>query len=274
MMKFGRFEVETVNFGFFRLDGGAMFGVVPKVIWSEKIEPDADNRIQLATRSLLIHDGERVILVDVGIGDKNNEKFRKMFVVQNIPTPAICPDEITDVVISHLHFDHAGALTRRMPDGALEPAFAKARVFVQEENWRIAHLGHPREKASYLAENFDILEGRQLCLLEGESEIYPGIWVHLSHGHTRGMQWLELRDGGRSIAYPSDLLPTSHHMPVPYHMGYDMCAETLMREREILLTQALEHKWIVVFKHDPTVASATVRRDERGHFAVDEIIEL
>lgn len=272
-MKFGRFEVRTINFGFFRLDGGAMFGAVPKAIWNKKLEADPENRILMATRSLLIQDGKRVILVDVGLGDKYSEKFDKIYAVQPLKTD-IEVSSVTDIIVSHLHFDHSGGLSRRTADAKTEPVFPNANIYVQKRNLETAERPSLRERASYLQENYEVLKSPALKLVEGDMELFSDIMVHVSNGHTPGQQWVEVRDGQRSLVYVSDVIPTSHHLPVPYHMGFDICAETVMREREALLTQALAHDWILVFKHDPAVAAATVRKDEKGHFAVKEVVKF
>ena len=256
-----------------------MFGSVPKALWAREAPPDTENRILLATRSLLIEDGKRKILVDAGCGDKWTEKTRAIFSIGEIPdqypdtpAPQYPLPGITDVILTHLHFDHAGGVSR-YGEGGLEPCYPGARHFVSAANRENAKHPNVRERASYLAENVDILDRIDLILTEDGQEILPGLTVHRSDGHTRGLHWIELTDGEVTIAYPADLIPTSKHLPVPYVMGYDMCAERSMEEKRSFLEQAVAGRWIVVFEHDPDLAAARLAFDERGRAIVGERIE-
>lgn len=274
MMAFGRFRVGVVNHGFYRLDGGAMFGVVPKTIWSRLIPPDDENCIRLATRSLLIEAGDKVFIADVGSGDKWTDKLRRIYGIQNIPADqaGFEPTSVTDVVLSHLHFDHAGGISRRKPGSPadLELCYPEANVFLQAENYETARNPNPRERASYFPENVRILERARLRLTRGSEEIYQDLWVHQNNGHTRGQQWLEVRNGRESMVFPSDLIPTSHHLPLPYSMGYDMSAETLLREKKDFLDRAAAGQWVLVFVHDPDVPAGRVKIDDNGRYGLAE----
>jgi glyoxylase-like metal-dependent hydrolase (beta-lactamase superfamily II) len=276
MMTFGPFEISLVNHGFYRLDGGAMFGTVPKTLWSRLIPADGENCIRLATRSLLIKAGDRRIIVDVGNGDKWSDKLRTIYAIQNIPPgeAGFDPAAVTDIVLSHLHFDHAGGISRVRPGRPqdLELCYPGATVFLQEENYQTARDPNPREKASYLEENVVILEQVRLRLTRGSEEIGPGLWVHQTNGHTRGLQWVEVRSGPASIVFPSDLVPTSRHLPLPYTMGYDISAELLLREKEDFLARAVAGRWIVVFVHDPDVPAGRVVQDDKGRYALGETV--
>jgi glyoxylase-like metal-dependent hydrolase (beta-lactamase superfamily II) len=274
MMTFGRFKLSLVNHGFYRLDGGAMFGTVPKTIWSRLIPADGENCIRLATRSLVVDAGERVFLADIGCGEKWTDKLRAIYGIRNLP-PAesgFDPGRVTDIVLSHLHFDHSGGISRYKPGSGTEVELScpQARVHVQADNYETARDPNPRERASYLKENVEILEQADLHLTRGAEEITPGLWVHQNNGHTRGQQWLEVRSGGESVVFPSDLVPTSRHLPLPYTMGYDMAAETLLEEKESFLSRAVAANWIVVFVHDPDVPAGRVCLDEKGRFALKE----
>ncbi|MBN8550504.1 MAG: MBL fold metallo-hydrolase [Deltaproteobacteria bacterium] len=269
MITFGRYTIECVNFGFFRLDGGAMFGSVPKNLWSKRIPADEENCIKLATRCMLIRDGKRCILTDTGMGDKWAEKQRQIFAIQNL-NPAFDRESVTDVILTHLHFDHAGGISQFSngnPD-KLELSYPRAKVFLQEANWKNAQSPNVREKASYLPENVEPLKSADLVLVRGSSEIYPDLWVHQVDGHTEGQQWIEIKDGNRSIVYPTDLIPTSHHLPLPFVMGYDICAKTILTEKAAFLNEALAHESIIVFEHDPEIAAGKIKKDEKGHYTL------
>lgn len=278
MMTFGRFKVSLVDFGSFRLDGGAMFGSVPKNLWAKKIANDGENCIPLALRSLKIEVDGRTFLVDVGIGEKWSEKQRAIFAIKNTPAHDLgfTPDSITDIVLTHLHFDHAGGISRFTSDSSteLELVYPDATVHLQRTNLENAGQPNAKERASYLKENVTILRQAKLNLLNGETEIVPDLWVHTFNGHTRGQQTVELRDGDTSLVFPTDLIPTSHHLPVPFHMGYDICAETILREKEAFLSQCVERSAIVVFQHDPKVAAGRVVRDDRGQYTLGEQVAV
>ncbi|MCO6432133.1 MAG: MBL fold metallo-hydrolase [Deltaproteobacteria bacterium] len=272
MIQLGRFQIELYNFGDFRLDGGAMFGSVPKNLWSRRIACDEDNCIRLATNSLVIADGERRFLLDVGLGDKWNEKSRKIFDISYTPLSKESAASITDIVLTHLHFDHAGGISHYADSGDLVLTYPKARVHLQHSNLETAQNPNPKERASYLKENVEILAGADVALLKGSGEIYPGISVHEVHGHTAGQQYIELQDGGESLIFPTDVIPTSHHVPLPFTMGYDICAETILREKQELLEKAVAKRSLVVFQHDTTVKAARIGKDEKGGFQITETL--
>jgi glyoxylase-like metal-dependent hydrolase (beta-lactamase superfamily II) len=272
----GDFRVSVHDHGSYRLDGGAMFGTVPKTLWAKEIPADAENRIKLATRSLVIESEGRTFLVDAGNGDKGTDKFKAIFDIRNTPLSAsgFDPGAVTDLVLTHLHFDHAGGATRYAPAGPpdLESRYPEATIYVQAANFENAKAPNAREKASYLKENVFPLESGKLHLTDGSEEIFPGIWVHRSDGHTRGLQWLEVRAGAETFAFPSDLIPTARHIPLAYTMGYDICAEALLAEKEDLLRRAVQGNWIVVFVHDPDIPAARVKIDEKGRFVLGDVV--
>ena len=277
-MRFGTFDLSVYNHGFFRLDGGAMFGTVPKAIWSKLAPPDEENRILLAARSLIIRAGARVFMVDAGMGDRWPEKLRRIYDIRpgTDNGPGIDPASVTDIILTHLHFDHARGIFRARPEaeGEADLLYPRAQVYVQAANYENAKKPNARERASYIAEDVKLLDRTRLVLTSGSQEVYPGIWVHGTNGHTRGHQWVELRGDGHSLAFPSDIVPTSRHLPLPYLMGYDVSAETLLEEKDDLLNRAVAERWILVFGHDPDVAAGRIARDEKGHYAIEEKLAL
>ncbi|MCS7297973.1 MAG: MBL fold metallo-hydrolase [Bacteroidia bacterium] len=276
------YAIET---GRFALDGGAMFGVVPKVIWEKLIPPDSRNRIPMAMRALLIETSERLILVDVGVGHKYTPKFADLYAIDHsthtlvggLERHGFSVEDITDVILTHLHFDHAGGSTQHR-NGTFLPTFPNARYYVQRSHWEWAHAPNPRERASFFPENYDPLaEAGQLVLLEGETELLPGIRIRVVHGHTEGQQLVEVDYRGKTILYGADLFPTSAHLPLPYVMAYDVRPLVTFEERKAYLPRLVQEEIIIFYEHDPYVECSTVvekapERYERGElFRLDEV---
>lgn len=271
-MVFGSFTVREVVFSHFRLDGGCMFGSVPRNLWSRRIQPDEENCIPLVARSLCLTQGDRRILIDCGLGELWTESQRRIFAVRNVTELdwGFAPDSVTDLILTHLHFDHAGGLVRRTPSGDLEPMFPNARIHLQRAQWDQARNPTLKERASYLPETVRFLTTAPgLTLHEGDVEVLPGLHLHRVDGHTRGQQWVEIRWGGRGLFFPTDVVPTAHHVPLAYHLGYDLCAETLLREKEALLDRALREEAWVCFQHDAHTALARIGKSERGQFVAE-----
>jgi glyoxylase-like metal-dependent hydrolase (beta-lactamase superfamily II) len=270
MLKIGNYEISMPVVGTFRLDGGAMFGSVPKNIWNKKIAADAENCIALATRILVIRGAGRTILLDVGLGEKWSTKPREIFAIQNRPTSdwGFNPNEVTDVILTHLHFDHAGGVSRFKSDSQseVELCFPNATHYLQRSNFENALAPSPRERASYLKENCEILKSAKLVLLDGDTEILPNIWGHCCNGHTVGQQWIEISDKENFIAYPTDLIPTVHHVSLPYTMGYDIHAALVMEEKKMLLDTVVKRNGTLIFEHDIETAMAKVAVDSKGNY--------
>ena len=272
-------RVRTFESGSLGLDGGAMFGSVPRPLWERLIPPDAQHRIPLAMRLLLLEevDGDRLVLVDGGIGDKEDMTFRERFCVVSDPlrvalhAASIDPDQITDVVITHLHFDHAGGLTSREGDRVV-PVLPKARHWLQRRNHDNCNDPNPRERASYLRENLDPLREVELELLDGEEEIFPGVRVEPSDGHTDGMQTVRVEGGGEVIRYLADLAPTHHHVRLPFCMGYDMCAKTVLAEKARMVAAARDEGAILLFEHDPHFAAGRLI-EKKGRWVAEPLSE-
>ncbi|MCB0330450.1 MAG: MBL fold metallo-hydrolase [Bdellovibrionales bacterium] len=276
MTSFAGYEITTFNHGFLQLDGGAMFGSVPRPLWERIYPADEKHRIRLATRSLLLKSEKHTILFDVGCGEKWSEKERAIYGFEPALTeqPKLEYDAITDLVITHLHFDHAGGLTYFDLDGQLQLRYPNARIWIQSSNLQLARNPNLRERASYLESHVAPLADADLKEITGSAEILPNIFVHVSNGHTEGLQYVEIRDKESSIYYPSDLIPTSRHLPLPYHMGYDMCAATLLKEKQIFLERVLKEDSTIVFEHDSDVSAVKIEINTRGHYGVKETFEF
>ncbi len=280
-MQIGQYEVFTVESGYVWLDGGAMFGVVPKVLWSKTNPADELNRIQLALRTMVIKGDRRLILVDSGVGHKMNEKLQKIYNVdqtehdleKDLLKHGIHPEDVTDVIITHLHFDHVGGATT-IRDGKLQPTFPNAKYYVQGEQWYWANHPSEKDRASYMPENFKpIEEAGQLVELEGPKELFPGIQVLVMYGHTHGMQLVKVYDEQTTLLYCADLMPTASHIPLPYIMAYDNNPLITLEEKKRLLPQAVQENWILVFEHDPFRVAGRVVETDKG-FQLGEEVRL
>ena len=266
----GDTELIILSDGTYRLDGGAMFGVVPKTLWEKRIQADERNRIRLGLNSLLIRDGKRRVLVETGIGPKLNEKSREihqnqMLLLESFKQAGISPDEIDIVINTHLHFDHCGWNTHYDNDGKPVPTFPNAVYYAQQGELDHAHEQHERDRVSYLTDNYDPLVGSgQMRLLRGNAEIAPGISVEVYAGHTRDLQAVNIRAGDKTVCYISDLIPTSHHTDPTWVMGYDLYPLDSINNRHRFYKRAIPEKWLVVFTHDHEVPWAYVEIGEKG----------
>ena len=263
-LSLGAWTAHTLETGFLWLDGGAMFGSVPKALWSRTNPADDKNRIRLAMRCLLLEGEGRRVLVDDGIGDKFDARFGEIFRIElgdhtlerSLAELGLTVEDVTDVVLTHLHFDHAGGSTRRAGD-RLVPRLPRARYYVQRRNWENARSPNPRERASYLPENFAPLEEASVLeLWDGPQTPWPGIELFTADGHTRGQQLVRVSGGGETLYFVADLIPTASHVRIPFVMGYDVAAIETMAEKRALLQRACrEDAWICI-EHDPEVALA------------------
>jgi glyoxylase-like metal-dependent hydrolase (beta-lactamase superfamily II) len=260
-LKLGDWLADTVDAGYVWLDGGSMFGSVPKPLWNRTNPADERNRIRLAMRCWLLRGHGRTVLVDDGLGDKFTDKLRDIYRVEDEPrlehslaALGVKPGDVTDVVLTHLHFDHAGGSTRRGAKG-LEPTFANARWYVQRRNWENAHAPNPRERASYMPENYDALEqAGVLTQWDGPMQPWPGFETITVNGHTRGQQLVRVAGGGEAAYFVSDLIPTAAHVRIPFVMGYDVAAIETMEEKRSLLAHASRERAWIVLEHDPDTA--------------------
>ena len=281
-MQIGNYTLHSLELGSFGLDGGAMFGIVPKVLWQKENPADDQNRIDMRTRCLLLRDAknQRNILVDCGLGDNDDAKFKERYKVAPYALEAeltrlgLNADDITDVIATHFHFDHMGGLTKLDSDGKLTARFPKAKVWAQKRNWAHAWKPNEKDRASYLTDNFAIYDrDSRLQLVDGEEEILPGIFTRVTEGHTVGMQHPFITDGTSSLLYCADIIPMSAHVRTAWVMGYDCFPLTTIEEKKKILAEAVEKETVVFFEHCPYMPGARVQWTGKD-FAVKEKVLL
>lgn len=290
-MKIGYYDVELLNAGLFRLDGGSMFGVVPKVLWQKKKPADERNRIQMCTNLLLLRGAGRVILIDTGNGTKFDDKFADIYAIdyssgslgKGLSERGLTGEDITDVIITHLHFDHVGGCTVRAKDGTVAPAFPRATYHVLKSHFDWARSHEAKDRPSYLEENFLPLKAAgQLVLLEETGELFPGVELIRADGHTVGNLSVLIHGSGngsgaaaegRKVFYAGEMIPTSAHVPEAWIMGYDLQPLVTLEEKRQYLPRAAAEGWFVVFMHDPVVPCGTIGTGKKG-FELKKAVEL
>ena len=280
-MKLGRFECRAVETGTFRLDGGAMFGVVPKVLWSKTNPADVNNRISMAMRALYVEGGGHRLLVDSGAGTKLNEKMLRNYVIEtqglgpSLERSGIPASSLSDAVVTHLHFDHAGGYTYYDGKGELRLVMPEAVHHVQRRQWEAALDPNEKDRASFFEENYrPIEEAGRLHLIDGEKELYPGVTLIPTDGHTPGHQVVLVDGGEGSLLYCGDLIPLASHVNLPYIMSYDHFPLETLEEKKRLLGRAADEGWILFLEHDPAIAACRIERTEKGRFEISEEIEI
>ena len=277
----GRFRLHALEAGLQRLDGGAMFGVVPKPLWERRIAADERNRIPLAMRCLLVETPDALILIDNGAGNKEDAKFVDIYGIENAGTPTrledairdagFTPDDVDYVIDTHLHFDHAGGNTFRDEEGRVRISFPRARYVVQRGEWEWAHLRNERIRASYLPDNFDpVHEAGLFDFVEGEHELVPGVRLVPTPGHTPHHQSIVLTSEGETACFLADLVPTSAHLPLPWIMGYDVEPLVTLETKRRILRRAREEGWLLIFEHDARVPWGRLAPDEERPTLIEE----
>lgn len=282
MTTIGPYRIRLIETGDFKLDGGAMFGVVPKPLWERSNPADELNRIEMTARCLLIESDDRKILVDAGIGHKEADKFNSIFVVDysrntleaSLEKQGVSPDEITDFIYTHLHFDHAGGSTR-LENDVVVPVFSKARHYVQRRQYEHALSRCERDRASYIDHNYVPLhEAGMLEFIDGDTELFPGIHLLTTSGHTPDLQTILVTDGKESLWYPTDLVPLVSHIPFPYIMGYDLQPLVTLADKQKYLPRACDENWTAVFEHDAHCIACKIDRNEKGRLVRGKDVEI
>lgn len=280
-MNVGDIEIVVVSGGELWVDGGNMFGVVPKTLWAHKCPADKDNRVKLETNCLVVRIGNRVGIVDTGYGSKATEKQRERFgmvpghaLITNLAKQDIDPEDVDWVILSHMHFDHVGGCSAHDRD-ELKPVFPRAQHIIQRAEWEDAVNNPPELAGSYSRDDFGPLESAGLVeLVNGDAELFPGISVRLIGGHTRGHQIVLIQAGSEVIAYLADLCPFAAHLKLLWSMAYDQFPLTVRRTKREILPMAVDEQWLVVFGHDPVFRAAHLTVDEKTNVVVDRLLDL
>lgn len=280
-MKIGKYQIHIIDSGYFYLDGGAMFGIIPKPLWEKTNPADEANRVKLATRNLLLVSDDKKILIDTGMGKKWSKKSVEIYKIEqdefslmsSLAKLSVKSEDITDVLLTHLHFDHTGGSTE-MIDGKSTPAFKNARYHVSEKNFNWATNPSERDKGSYIKDNFLPLFESGVLYFFKDKFFDDEIEFIEVNGHTFCMQLVKISDSSNTILYCADLFPFSSHIPLPYVMGYDLQPLVTVEEKKQILPKAVKENWILCFEHDPFHSFATVEKTETGFKVKEKFNEL
>ncbi|MBL50847.1 MAG: MBL fold metallo-hydrolase [Candidatus Marinimicrobia bacterium] len=280
-MKIGPYKLYSIETSEFRLDGGAMFGIIPKPLWEKQAPSDYMNRINMVTRSLLLVSDEKKILIDTGNGNKWEEKFKKIYNIDtsrfsieiSLARYGFLVEEITDVICTHLHFDHVGGNTK-FKEGEIVPTFPNATYWVSKENWELANHPSQKDAGSFMEIDWKVLaENGMIQIVDGRESFITGIETYLTYGHTTGLLHPVITDGNQSIFYGADIIPMAAHIPVPWVMAYDIQPAVTVKEKENLLIKMVDENWFLFFEHDPHIQACTIHLDGK-HFKLKETITI
>ena len=273
-MTLGSFELMAFSDGTYPLDGGAFFGVVPKIMWSRKMESDDKNFVSAGLNSLLIRTGKETVLVETGMGNKLSERMRKFYtqpakLIDSLAEGGLAPEDIDIVINSHLHFDHCGWNTVRDAGGKIVPTFPRAKYYAPQGEWQYARKPSERDAISYIRENYDpLVASGQMTLLKGGEEIVPGISVQTFRGHTAHMQGIMVQSQGKTACYISDLMPTTAHIDLTWGMSFDLYPLDTIESKKRYYAQAIPEQWLTVFTHDPKTPWGYIEKDELGKMVI------
>ncbi len=278
----GKYGIKVIESGYFTLDGGAMFGIIPKPLWEKTNPADGLNRIAMAARLLLVEWDNEKMLIDTGMGEKWDEKSRSIYGIdpettleKSLKAAGVKPDEITKVLHTHLHFDHAGGSVSE-ENGKLVPAFQNAKYFVRKKNFEWGSNPSDRDRGSYIKQNFiPLMEHGVLELIDDDAtDFLDGISLYEINGHTFGQQAIKISDGSQTLFFCADLIPMHAHVPLPYIMGYDLQPLVTLQEKKDVLAKAADEDWTLVVQHDPEVVAVKVERTDKGFRVKEKLFQL
>ena len=279
-MKIGNYNLYSIETSEFGLDGGAMFGIVPKTIWELQSPSDKFNRIKMVTRSLLLVSDDRKILIDTGNGTKWDKKYKNIYnintdhynIENSLGKYGFLSEEITDVICTHLHFDHVGGNTK-IDSGKIVPTFPNAKYWISKENWKLANHPSQKDAGSFMEHDWKVLaENNMIEIIDGRESFIDGIETYVTHGHTSGLLHPMLSDGSKKIFYGADIFPLVAHIPINWVMAYDVQPLVTMDEKQKLLPQMQHEEWILFFEHDPIIQACTIHLDGKRYGMKDKVI--
>ena len=280
-MKIGKYDLYSVETSEFGLDGGAMFGIIPKPVWEKKVSADELNRVNMVTRSLLLVSDEKKILIDTGNGTKWEEKYKQIYDIntdqynleKSLGKYGFSAEQITDVICTHMHFDHIGGNTK-IKSGEVVPTFPNAKYWISEENWKLANHPSQKDAGSFIEHDWKVLaENQMIEIIDGREPFIEGIETIITNGHTPGLLHPIVSDGYNKLFYGADIFPMVAHIPIPWVMAYDVQPVVTMEEKQKLLQKMEREDWILFFEHDPHIQACTVHKGEK-HYKLNKRIQI
>ena len=280
-MKIGKYDLYSVETSEFGLDGGAMFGIIPKPVWEKKVSADELNRVNMVTRSLLLVSDEKKILIDTGNGTKWEEKYKQIYdintdqynIEKSLGKYGFSSEQITDVICTHMHFDHIGGNTK-IKSGEVVPTFPNAKYWISQENWKLANHPSQKDAGSFIEHDWKVLaENQMIEIIDGREPFIEGIETIITNGHTPGLLHPIVSDGSNKLFYGADIFPMVAHIPIPWVMAYDVQPVVTMEEKQKLLQKMEREDWILFFEHDPHIQACTVHKDGK-HYKLNKEIKI